>query len=142
MSRVRRAVELPGISATAAYDLWTDTTRWATFIDGFKHVDRLEATWPQEGAKVVWRSGPAGRGTVTERVTTNEPGRRFATQVLEERVTGTQTVLFSDGEVAVEFEYALVRGGPAGKLVDALFIRRAQAEAIQRTLTRFKREAL
>jgi hypothetical protein len=89
---------------------------------------------------VVWTSPPAGRGTVTERVVENQPGALFVTDVLEERVTGRQTVTFTDGEVALWFDYQLQRGGPFAKVVDALFIRRAQAEALQRTLARFKRE--
>src|SRR3712207_5132211 len=136
MSRVVRSVELPSVSATEAYELWVDTSRWPTFVDGFKHVDRRDPSWPQEGAKLAWRSGPSGRGTVTERVTTNEPGERFATTVLEERITGTQTVVFADGEVAMELEYELQRKGVVGRVTDLLFIRRAQAEALQRTLTR------
>jgi uncharacterized membrane protein len=134
-------VEIPGVSAGEAYELWTDTSRWPTFIDGFHHVERLDRAWPQEGAKLVWRSPPHGRGVVTERVVVNEPGNRFATAVLEERITGTQTATFQDGEVALELDYRLQQGGPFKAVVDALFIRRAQSEALQRTLARFRREA-
>ena len=77
------------------YRLWIDTARWPTFIDGFKHLERQDAEWPNEGAKLVWTSPPAGRGTVTERVVTNEPGKRFATRIFEERVTGVQTAYFA-----------------------------------------------
>jgi uncharacterized membrane protein len=140
VSKVRRATPVD-LTPQAAYELWTDTTRWATFIDGFKHTEKLDPDWPQEGAKIVWRSPPAGRGVVTERVTANEPGVRFATIVLEERITGTQTVTFADGEIGLELDYQLQRGGPLSKVVDALFIRRSQSEALQRTLARFRREA-
>jgi hypothetical protein len=90
----------------------------------------------------VWKSPPAGRGTVTERVAINEPGVRFETDVLEERIVGRQAVRFADGQIALELDYELQQGGPLKKVVDALFIRRAQGEAIQRALSRFKREAL
>jgi uncharacterized membrane protein len=140
MSSVRRAIAIEGADPQAAYDLWIDTTRWPTFIDGFKHVERQDAEWPSEGAKLVWTSPPAGRGTVTERVVTNEPGRRFATRIFEERLTGVQTASFEEGGVVLELEYELQKGGPLRAVVDALFIRRAQSEALQRTLMRLRRE--
>jgi uncharacterized membrane protein len=142
MSKVAKVVELPdGLSAEAAYELWIDTSRWPTFVDGFKHVETISGDWPNEGAKLVWRSPPAGRGRVTEKVIANEPGARFATIVFEERITGTQTVTFTPQEVTLELEYELQQGGPLKALVDALFIRRSQSESLQRTLTRFRREA-
>jgi uncharacterized membrane protein len=142
MSKVAKVVELPdGLSAEAAYELWIDTSRWPTFVDGFKHVETISGDWPNEGAKLVWRSPPAGRGRVTEKVIANEPGARFATIVFEERITGTQTVTFTPREVTLELEYELQQGGPLKALVDALFIRRSQSESLQRTLTRFRREA-
>ena len=40
--------------------------RWPTFVDGFGHVvERTRLAEP--GSKVVWESGPAGRGRVTEK---------------------------------------------------------------------------
>jgi hypothetical protein len=140
VSTVRRAIAIEGTSPEDAYRLWTDTTRWPTFIDGFKHVERQDATWPNEGAKLVWTSGPAGRGQVTERVIASEPGARFATQIFEERLTGVQTTYFVPGEVAMELEYELQKRGPLSRLVDAVFVRRAQSEALLRTLVRFRRE--
>ena len=124
-----------------AYALWTDLSRWPTFIDGFGHVDRVDESWPQEGSKLVWNSVPTGRGTVTERVTASEPGRRFATRVLDERTVGIQTVVFTEETVAIELDYSLQDPGPLGKLVDVLFIRRAQRDALTRTLRRFAIEA-
>ena len=124
-----------------AWALWTDLTRWPTFIDGFGHVDRVDDTWPGEGAKLVWQSVPTGRGTVTERVTASEPGKRFATRVLDERTIGIQTVVFTEETVAIELDYSLQNPGPLSKVVDVLFIRRAQRDALTRTLRRFAIEA-
>ena len=124
-----------------AYELWTDLSRWPTFIDGFGHVDRVDDTWPQEGAKLVWQSVPTGRGTVTERVTENEPGATFATRVFDERTVGQQTVKFTEGGVGIELDYELQDPSPLNRLVDVLFIRRAQRDALTRTLRRFAIEA-
>ena len=141
--RVARPVELePG----AAYELWTDLTRWRSFVDGFGHVDRVDDSWPEPGSKLVWRSVPTGRGVVTERVTTSVPGVRFATSILEERIAGTQTVEFGPTEeggnaIAIELDYELQKRSPLNRLVDVIFIRRAQRDALTRTLGRFVTEA-
>ena len=129
-----------------AYALWADVDRWPTFIDGFARVERIDDAWPAAGAKLTWQSGPDGRGRVTERVTASEPGVVLATQVYEERVTGTQTVSFDADEdagsiVELELDYELTNAGPLSGLTDLLFIRRAQRDALVRTLRRFATEA-
>ena len=129
-----------------AFGLWTDLTRWPTFVDGFGHVDRVDDAGPGEGAKLVWRSGPAGRGLVTERVVASEPGARFVTQVFDERMRGTQALAFAavdegSTRVDLELDYTLARGGPLSAVTDLLFIRRALTDAIRRTLERFRTEA-
>ena len=144
--RVAWAVDLP---PGEAWELWTDLSRWRAFVDGFGHVDRVDDAWPASGSKLVWRSVPTGRGVVTERVTESEPGVRFATTILEERIAGTQTVDFgppqpgdaAEATVAVELDYELQKRGPIEKVVDVLFIRRAQRDALMRTLRRFATEA-
>ena len=140
MAKVRSEapIELP---PDEAFTLWTDLTRWPTFIDGFGRVDRVDDTWPQEGSKLVWQSVPTGRGTVTERVMACEPGRRFETRVFDERSVGVQAVEFGEGVVAVELEYELQKKTPLNRLIDVLFIRRAQRDALNRTLRRFAIEA-
>jgi hypothetical protein len=144
MGTVRETVAVP-LDPARAFDLWTDVRRWPTFIDGFQRHERLDEGWPHEGAKLVWRSTPDGRGVVTERVIAFEPGHRLVTQVFEERCTGTQTVTFGRDEegalVDIEYEYELERGGPLRGITDVLFIRRAQSDALVRTLRRFATEA-
>lgn len=145
MSVAREAATVP-LPPEHAFDLWTDLSRWATFVDGFGHVDHVDDSWPAERAKLVWRSGPAGRGLVTERVVASEPGERFVTQVVEDRMRGAQAVSFQpvdDGHtrIDVELDYELVQGGPLKAITDLLFIRRALTDALKRTLVRFSREA-
>ena len=43
--------------------------------------------------------------------------------------------------VDIELDYTLTRGGPLAGMTDLLFIRRAQTDAIRRTLRRFATEA-
>ncbi len=65
--------------------------------------------------------------------------------MFEEKLDGTQSVTFSledEGtRVDLELEYKVSVGGPLRPLVDALFIRRAQNDALARTLRRFAIEA-
>jgi hypothetical protein len=137
-----------------AMRLWTDLSRWASFVEGFAHVRSLEGDWPEEGAKLVWTSIPEGRGQVTERVERWDPPAdgeaRFVTRVFDRDMTGLQTVGFSGGEggteVVMQLDYELQPTGPArtgmlGKLTDVLFIRRALSDALGRTLRRFATEA-
>ncbi|MEA2425476.1 MAG: hypothetical protein QOH13_1886 [Thermoleophilaceae bacterium] len=123
-----------------ALRLWTDTSRWPTFVDGFSRVVQIDANWPEPGSKVVWESGAAGRGRVTERVI-ELTDTTFETQVFEQQLSGRQMLQFDVGEVVMELEYELQKGGPLRGLTDALFIRRALSDMLARTLRRFSTEA-
>jgi uncharacterized membrane protein len=141
----REAITVP-LPPELAFGLWTDLTRWPAFVDGFGHVDSVAGGWPDEGAELVWRSGPAGRGLVTEKVVASEPGARFVTQVFEERMHGAQAVAFAPTEegstrVDIELDYELTQGGPLKGITDLLFIRRALTDALRRTLRRYATEA-
>jgi ribosome-associated toxin RatA of RatAB toxin-antitoxin module len=142
---VARAAAVVPLPPEEAYELWTDVRRWPTFVDGFSHPERVEDTWPEKGAKLVWKSVPGGRGAVTERVTRAEPARMHEVNVFEEKLDGTQRTTFTpDGEgtrVDLMLDYKVSVGGPLKPLVDVLFIRRAQNDALARTLRRFATEA-
>jgi uncharacterized membrane protein len=144
MATASAAIVVP-LSPQQAYDLWTDLSRWPTFVDGFGHPIRVDDTWPQRGAKLVWKSVPGGRGDVTERVTKDEPGIAHQVNVFEEKLDGTQTVAFTATEegtgIELTLEYTVRVGGPLRPIVDVLFIRRAQNDALARTLRRFAIEA-
>jgi hypothetical protein len=149
--RETRTVPLP---VDRAAELWTNVTRWATFIEGFGHAVERDPSWPAAGSKLVWESTPGGRGRVTERVLSwvapHEGPGKLATQVFEESLVGTQTVTFEPGEggsrVTLELQYELqpttfARQGLIGKVADVLFIRRALSDSLARTLRRFATEA-
>jgi hypothetical protein len=121
-------------------------TRWPTFVDGFGRPDRLDDTWPEPGAKLIWKSVPGGRGMVTEKVTKALPGAIHEVNVFEEKLHGTQTITFAPVDeatwVELQLEYTVSVGGPLRPVVDVLFIRRAQNDALTRTLGRFRTEAM
>jgi hypothetical protein len=124
--------------------LWYDHRRWASFVDGFGHVVKVEGDWPAAGARVVWDSTPAGRGRVTERVVEHRPREGQVLEVEDPRMRGTQRVGFAPAESAtqlsLELDYRLKQANPLTPLVDLLFIRRALRDSLRRTLTRFGRE--
>jgi hypothetical protein len=144
---VRRASAQADLVLTpeAALRLWCDPDRWPTFVEGFARVLERSPDWPAEGARVVWESKPSGRGRVTEKVVAAPGPDRFATQVFEERLHGTQTlrVVESEGGSRAELalEYQLTKYGPLGAVADAIFIRRAIRDMLRRTLRRFSVEA-
>jgi uncharacterized membrane protein len=146
MATIKRATTVH-VDTDAAWRLWTDLSRWPAFVEGFKHVERQSGQFPQEDARIQWVSTPGGRGTVSEKVVASEPGRRLETQVFEEAMTATQAVTFAgspetDGtRIEFELDYRLTQAGVLRQLTDVLFIRRALAAAIDRTLQRFVREA-
>jgi len=143
MGRVRASIVVPGL-ASEAEELWYDTTRWATFVDGLHHIARLEGEWPRAGARVLWDSPPGGRGRVQERVTSYVAREGQALDIEDEKLRGTQRVGFTPLEdgvmVALELTYSLKEQRPGMALVDLLFIRRPQRESLERTLRRFRTE--
>ena len=120
---------------------WFDTSRWESWVDGLDRVLETRAPWPMVGGGVTWESGPAGRGRVTETVVAYVPGDAQTVEVGDDSVTGRQTVSFAavrDGvEVSLRLEYRVRRRSPVTPIVDALFIRRAMAASLERTLSRF-----
>ena len=145
---VARERAVTSLSPREALDLWLDTSRWPTFVDGFGLMDHLHERWPEPGARAVWRSKPGGRGTVTEKVAELEPPGRVVVDVLDDQLSGRQTATFSDpadgGEgcdIFVELDYTLHERSPLRAVADVLFIRRALRDSIRRTLERFVVEA-
>jgi Polyketide cyclase / dehydrase and lipid transport len=145
MARRAEATAPVVLDPDAAAALWRDVRRWAGFVEGFQRLEEAGADWPGEGAKVVWVSGPGGRGRVTEKVVATGP-TSFTTRVHEQRLHGTQTAAFAPGPAGgssarLTLEYELADGNPLNAITDLLFIRRAVRDSLARTLSRFAVEA-
>jgi len=143
MAHVRARIDVPG-RASDAEALWYDHRRWPTFVDGLKHVARIEGGWPHPGARVVWDAWPGGRGRVLERVEEYEARVGQALAVEDERIRGTQRVAFAPYEggvtVTLELDYEL-KDAPTGLgRLRALATRRPRREGLERTLRRFAAE--
>lgn len=148
MGRASAAITIPGVRVADAEALWYDLTRWPSFVEGFKHVVRVDDDWPAAGSVLVWESVPDGRGRVTEAVTSHVQREGQAADVEDPRIVGSQRVVFAPTgtaddpgvRMALTLDYALRDGGLLSPVTDMLFIRRAQSDALRRTLVRFARE--
>jgi hypothetical protein len=142
--RVVTATETYPGSVHEAEKVWYDTDRWSSFIDGLEDIEEVSPNWPGVGAQIRWRSGPAGRGEVVERVVSYELLDGQELEVEDDSIRGRQRVSFvpEDEGVTVELSlsYELKRRSPLMALVDLLFIRRAMATSLQSTLHRFGAE--
>ena len=142
MSRVTASVAVRA-SLAEVWDYYFDPAGWSAWVDGFARADS-NMGYPEAGGTLRWSSGPAGRGTVTERVTAHEPRRLHAVEFDDPETTGRLTVTFGiDGEmtvVAQELDYRLREGGVFARLTDRLFIRSQMRGSLTRSLTRLKLE--
>ncbi len=142
--RTARAEGVVALAPEATLALWSDPLRWPSFVEGFARVLERSDEWPATGSRLVWESGPGGRGRVTEKVAERTPDR-FATQVFEDALVGTQRLTVAEDaagtRVLLELEYELLKYGALAALADAIFIRRALRDALRRTLRRFSVEA-
>lgn len=143
MGKVSAQIDVPGL-ASAAEDLWYDTTRWPTFVDGLAHVAKVEGDWPRPGSRVLWDTQPGGRGRVVERVTAYEARTGQTVDVEDERVRGTQTIAFAPQKdrvrVTLTLEYVIKQERGVPFFVDHAFVRRPMRDSLRRTLSRFARE--
>ena len=144
MSREARAATVVPLAPEGVLALWTDLSRWPSFVEGFARELERSGEWPAEGSRVVWESGPGGRGRVTERVLRHGTGR-FETRVNEDALQGRQSLSVSEDaegtRVELTLDYELTKYGPLRTVADMLFIRRALRDALRRTLRRFAIEA-
>lgn len=133
---------LPGALIDEVQALWFDLARWPSIVDGFGALSRSQGDWPHAGARIVWDSLRNGRGRVVEQVLEYDPHVTQLARVEDPALTGTQRVSFAayDGgcEIRLELAYELKRdAGLAAALADLFFVRRAQGDALRRTLRRF-----
>jgi hypothetical protein len=143
MSTVAVTQTFPG-TVHEAESCWYDTGGWAKWVDGLARVASVSGDWPATGATVIWDSGPAGRGRVTERVAAFEPLAGQTNDVQDDSIDGRQTIAFTpvDDSVAIQLtlEYRIRRRSILTPLVDLLFVRRAMSMSLRSTLARFGAE--
>jgi polyketide cyclase/dehydrase/lipid transport protein len=131
-------------SLAEVWDFYFEPGAWPSWVDGFGHVEGSDG-YPEPGGSLRWRSVPAGRGEVTERVLQHEPRRLHRVEYRDPQSVGELRTRFEMSRrgtrVTQELEYRLSRRGPFAWLTDRLFIRSQLRASLARTLARFKLEA-
>lgn len=126
------------LDAQSVWRLWSEVDRWASFVEGFGSVTRLDGDWPQVDAAVTWDSTPYGRGRVVERVRQCAPESELVVEVDEDRLTAIKRLTLGsiqDGvRVGAELDYRLRGSRWLNPAVDWLFVRRALRDALAREL--------
>ncbi len=130
-------------SVSEVWDVYFDAPRWPAWVDGFGHVEQ-EDGYPGQGGTLRWRSTPAGRGVVAERVVEHVPKRLHRVAFSDDSSSGELTTRFeierssSDAEpltlVAQEEDYRLHTRSPLAIVTDALFVRSQIARSLARSL--------
>lgn len=132
-------------SLAHVWGIFFDPATWPAWLDGFGRVESVDDTWPDREARLVWQSGPTGRGTVTEEVLEHDPRRLHRVRFDDEHSHGELETRFEIRGEGVRVEqcisYALKRHGVLGPLTDVLFIRNQMRRSLERTLQGLRLEA-
>jgi hypothetical protein len=131
-------------SLAEVWDYYFEPGGWPLWVDGFGRLEASEG-YPEVGGTLRWRSVPAGRGEVSERVLEHEPRRLHRIDYRDSESSGELHTRFRLGGggtgVAQELDYRLRRSGPLTWATDRLFIRGQLRASLARSLTRLKLEA-
>jgi uncharacterized membrane protein len=131
-------------SLKEVWDFYFDPRGWPAWVDGFAAVERSDG-YPEPGGTLVWRSKPAGRGTVSEHVVERSPRTRHRIEWSDPESSGELLSEFAvEGDavrVTLTLDYRLAGGGPFGRITERLFVRGQVRQSLQRSLLRFKHEA-
>ena len=136
MATVASAITVAAPRADA-WRFYFDESSWPLWVDQFAAVVSAVG-YPEVGGELVWRSGPAGRGEVREKVIEHVPESRHAITFADPSTEGRLVTAFSDeGEgttVSLEFEYELVSGGFFAAISDLFFVRSQMRSSLGRSL--------
>jgi uncharacterized protein YndB with AHSA1/START domain len=135
------ASALVSSSLADTWDAYFDPDGWRAWVDGFEAVIAAEG-FPQAGGTLRWRSTPAGRGEVTERVLEHEPRRRHRIEFQDSATRGELEVAFAiEGagtRVRQALTYRLTQRGPIAMLASVLFVRSQMRRSLERSLGAFR----
>jgi Polyketide cyclase / dehydrase and lipid transport len=135
------AAQVFDASLSDAERCWNNVARWPAWVAELERVLTVDDSWPAEGSTVVWQSGPAGRGRVSERVVELEALSHQTVEVQDNSIRGRQSVWFTpvDGgvQVTLSLEYSIKRRSPLTWVLDTLFVRGPMTASLVKTLAGF-----
>lgn len=150
MSEIEAAIEIEAPLAEV-WDLYFDRERWVSWVDGFAVVLSSSA-YPEAGGTLTWRSIPAGRGEVHERVLAHEPRSLHRIEYVDPGSEGVLEATFvmlpaADADsgrrtrVTQRLDYRVTAGGPLRAVTDLFFIRGQMRGSLERSLADLRLEA-
>lgn len=143
MARIEEEVLVPA-SLAETWDAYFDRTRWTSWVDSFSGVSGTSGGYPEAGSELHWRSVPAGRGDVVERVLEHEPRRVHRIAFEDLAMAGEmETRMAIEGEgtlVRVVYDYRLSQPGPFVWLASLVFVKGQVRGTLRRSLEAFRAE--
>ncbi len=144
MSVVEQEV-LVAASLADAWDLYFEPRVWGEWVDSFGSVIEIDG-YPDAGGTLRWKSVPAGRGEVTEKVLEHEPRRMHRIEFSDPSLAGEMTVSFQiEGEgtkIVAAMDYRLLDKSVFARLGALLFLKAQLRGTLRRSLDAFVREAV
>ncbi|MDQ3572141.1 MAG: SRPBCC family protein [Actinomycetota bacterium] len=140
MATIEASQHVPAPLAEA-WDHFFYEPGWPAWVDGFASVI-ANAGYPQAGGTLRWRSTPAGRGIVDERVVEHEHRRRHLVSFADPTMEGeleTRFAIEGDGTRIIQtFTYRVLAGGPVARIGAALFVKGQVRDSLARSLAGFR----
>jgi hypothetical protein len=142
MTRVSESIVVRA-SLAETWDHYFEPLGWRAWVDQFEAVVATDA-YPLAGGTLRWRSVPAGRGVVSERVLEHEPRRlhRIAWEdpASEGELETTFEMRRESTRVSQSLEYRLRDPRLFARMANLLFVRSQMRRSLERSLTRFRHE--
>ena len=131
---------LVGASLAETWDAFFEEGNWTAWGDAFGGVVSSEG-YPETGGRLVWRTGAAGRGEVSEEVLAHEPRTLHLIAFSDPTMSGKLETRFSlegsETRVTQAMDYRLAERGVFAFL-GALFVRSQVARSLERSLAGFR----
>ena len=143
MGVVEQEVLVPAPLADA-WDHYFEPRAWPDWVDSFGSVIEIDG-FPEAGGTLRWKSVPAGRGEVREKVIEHEHRRKHRIEFADPSLAGEMTVVFSiEGEgtkIVASMDYRLLDKSVFARLGALLFLKAQLRGTLRRSLDAFVPEA-
>ena len=139
MAVVRHSIQIEA-SPDRVMAVLADAARWPEWYPGMTKIDVFEP-FPETGGKVAFKVKSAGLSMpISETVLDYQPGRLQSFEMAGMLSGSARWELTPDGggtRLTTTFDYALP-GGLAGRIADALFVKRLNSTSLEQALRNCK----